>query len=448
MVTMPSRAAVTCGVDIGSTNCKVVALDRGGRVVARASRPTPRHPIDLSIDAVLLFVAIENMIIEACGSEYTVHAVAVAGVGEDGILIDESGEPLGRALAWFDPRRSRLFHDLEPLLLPAPGLGVSTDASRTIVGWLWASNQPGHDRASSWVALADYAAARWSSMAFMSDTLAARTSAWVPETRTWIPDRVAATLHDQALLPEVIPTGDIVGPLRSAHLEHAHVLADGAVVVAGGHDHPIGGWAVHLLHPGAILDSMGTAEVIVAQSAKPYRSDQGHPRVDVAPGIRSEGSTLLRVEELARNYAWASQDPAVADALKNIIDGTTTPDEFLNSEEFYPGVQGGGRPRYALTAPRSPLSRASAVVGALARLGGNAIDAVVGNIPATTRVYAAGGWARSPGWMEVKKSVGGHDITILGESEVTAVGAALLAATALQWPVSPGTALKTERSHP
>jgi xylulokinase len=240
----------------------------------------------------------------------------------------------------------------------------------------------------------------------------------------------------------VVRTGDVVGALSSERLRGAGVLADDAVVIAGGHDHPIGGWSVDLIHHGAILDSMGTAEVVVAQSSGPRPVQRGE--VDTAPGILSDGFTLLRVEELARNVDWASQDPAVARALRAIMRGDTSPDGYLHSDVFVAGTQGGGRPEYGAEAPRSAHSRASAVVGSLARLGTVAIGAVADQMPAASRVYAAGGWARSVGWMDVKRTFTGRDIAIVAEPEVTAVGAALLAATALGWPVSADVALAAE----
>jgi sugar (pentulose or hexulose) kinase len=36
------RDRVSCGVDLGSTNIKAVAVSNDGTVVARHSRPTPR----------------------------------------------------------------------------------------------------------------------------------------------------------------------------------------------------------------------------------------------------------------------------------------------------------------------------------------------------------------------------------------------------------------------
>ncbi|WP_198036932.1 FGGY family carbohydrate kinase [Nocardia sp. BMG51109] len=432
------RRDVVLGADVGSTNVKVVALDAAGHIVARVRRPTPRRTGEVSIDAMVLFELFEELVIEACGGELAAVAVCAAGVGEDGVLVDEDGHPLDAALAWFDPRRTALFHELEPELSPAAGLGVVTDAARTLVGWAWAARRPGAERAKTWLALTDFASCRWSGVDFMSDTLAARTAAWQVRGRTWAEDRVRATLGSPGLLPAVLRAGDIVGPLRSERLRDAGVLAAQAVVVAGGHDHPIGGWGVDRLSPGAVLDSMGTAEVVVAQSMSIISAGEG---IDTAPGIGSTGSTLLRVEELARNVEWASQDPAVAAALQQMISGALPPDGYLSSGTFRPGAAGGARPRYTADAPAAPTSRASAVLGALAALGNQAVQDISALVPDRSRVFTAGGWARSHGWIEIKQAVTGRPVTVITEPETTAAGAALLAARALGWSPDPATTL-------
>lgn len=433
------RTEVVCGIDIGSTNCKVVALDRNGSVVARARQQTPRNRSDLSIDAEGILDAIEDMILEVCGTDYIVAAVACAGVGEDGVLVDKDCRPLGRALAWFDPRRTRLFEGLEPHLSSSDWIGVHANPTHTLTGWLWSRQQGTTTKPASWAAITDYAANRWSKRSFISDSLASRTAAWDRRTRTWLANRVEMTLGSTDLLPEVIRTGEPVGPLHSMRLSGAGVLAPKATVVAGGHDHPIGGWGVDQLHPGAILDSMGTAEVVVAQSPTPNVPRFGN--CDVGPGILSQGSTLLTVTELSRNVDWTSQDPAVAAALRAIIDGSEKPDEYLHSESFIPGGPGGIRPRYAADAPADPLSRASAVAGALARAGDAAIEAVASRMPAGAPVYVAGGWARSQGWIDIKRTFIDTDVHVIPEPEVTAVGAALLAANAINWQVPAKAAL-------
>jgi xylulokinase len=428
-----------CGVDIGSTNTKVIALDPRGVVVARRRRATPRAAAGAPVDALKLLAEIEQMILEICSDTHLVSAVCAAGVGEDGVLVDDGLTPLIPALAWFDPRRVDILAALMPVLDSDAHPCVADDAARTIVGWRWAVDQPGAERARSWLSLTDYAPSVWSGTTFMSDTLAARTAAWDCRTRRWINDRVAAGIGSAELLPPVRRTGDVVGDFVSSHLSIASVIAPDAVVVAGGHDHPIGGWGVHQMDPNSLLDSMGTAEVVVAQS--PSQDVEHSYHIDVAPGIRSAGMTVLSVEELARNVEWASRDAEVKRELDAIIAGDRQPDEYLQEPVFLPGSRGGGRPHFTTDAPRAAVSRASAVLGALARLGERAQHAVSAHLPGEARVYAAGGWSRSHGWVNAKAAATGREITVIRESQVTATGAALLAANAIGWDPSPAVAL-------
>lgn len=435
---MTRRSSVVCGVDIGSTNTKVVGVDPRGVVVGRQIRTTVRD--GLAVDAAALLTVIEDMIVELCADEFSVRAVCVAGVGEDGVLVDDALTPLTQALAWFDPRRAPIYDGLAPHLAASPDLCTGDDAARTFVGWRWAVTQPDAARARSWLALADFPSTVWTGTPFMSDTLAARTAAWHNGTRSWSHDRVLLTLGSPALLPDVRPAGEVVGVLRCPRL--ADVLDDDAVAVAGGHDHPVGGWGVHLMDPGSILDSMGTAEIVVAQSSSP--SDVRSADVDIAPGIQGPGTTVFSVEELARNIEWACRDAEVAAHLRALMSGDAQPDDYLHDAAFVPGRRGGGEPRFVSAAPRAPLSRASAVLGALARFGRNAEDAVAQYLPGRPPVYAGGGWSRLPGFVAAKQMVTGRDLTVIHEPQVTAVGAALLAARAVDWTPSPSVALGHE----
>lgn len=430
-----SRKTVACGIDVGSTNLKVVLLDSEGAIVARSRRVTPRDSRGLSIDITALMRSLDEMIVAACGDVFAVAAVSVAGIGEDGVLVDSRMDVLTDALSWFDPRRKRIFRSFKQELHDDELFDAYTDAARTMTGWKWSREQKSAATATRWLAVADYPASLWSGQAFMSDTLASRTGAWRTSDRSWDKERVELTLGSMALLPPVLPAGDVVGDLQSALLKSAGVLADNAVTVVGGHDHPIGGWGVHQLSPGAVLDSMGTAEVVVMQASAPQR--ERRPGVDFAPGIRSDGRTLMRVEELGRNVAWASQDPGVAAHISALIGGTEEPLPVLEAEYFRCGKRGGGRPSYALDAPRDPHARASAVLGALALAGAQAIDAVRAEAASDAEVRSAGGWSRSPGWLRIKESVMGYASPPIAEPEVTAASAALLAATALGWAPDP-----------
>lgn len=429
---MTMRNEVVCGIDVGSTNTKLVAVAPDGEVVFRTASRTPRHA-DGMLHAPVLLDTVESALARLGERDHVIAAVCTAGVGEDGLLVGPENEALCDVLPWYHPERHRVFHRMESVIHDDPTLPVSTDPARTIVGWRWAREQPHAHLARSWCALADWMAASWARRAFMSDTLAARTAAWRTDTSTWDVDRVSATLGDLALLPEVVPAGRIVGRLHSHRLTAAAVLSPDAVVVAGGHDHPLGAWAIRRLAPTAVVDSMGTAEVIVAQSPRTHA--QRTPLLDVGPGIQGSGSTILAVQELTRNIAWAEQDPNLRREIRRLVAGEVRPTPDLDDDTFRPAGMLQPEPEFSRSAPSEPLRRASAVLGRLARGGEELLDAAAATLDCPPVWFATGGWARSAGWMAIKEQVTGRSFHQISEPEVAAVGAALLAGTAIGWTI-------------
>jgi xylulokinase len=319
---------------------------------------------------------------------------------------------------------------------------VALDPARTVVAWAWIRQHAAHllTGGSSWLAITDYPLAAWTGTPFLTDNLAARSGAWSPWDTDWLPARVASTLGSTEVLPQVLAAGTVIGPIRSTAL--APVLAPGAVAVNAGHDHPIGGWAVDRVAAGAVLDSMGTAEVVVRQVAA--MPAQRPPGIDVSPGITQPGATLLGVHELARNVEWIRRTrpelSSEVDALLASPTRRTVPDEPV----FDFGGQGGATPRWLAAADRmSAPDLALAAVFACARVAVPTIEQLRGwdGLAVGTRVLAAGGWSRSSGWLSLKQQALGAPLEPVPEPEVTAVGAALLAGASVGWTQDAGTAL-------
>ena len=166
-------------------------------------------------------------------------------------------------------------------------LPVGVELTRTAAKWAWLRDERARqvEDAALWVALTDYPAVRWSGRPFMSRTLAARTACYDPVSRAWLP----ALLQDCGAppLPSVMSGGSVVGRVRSDRLRAAGVVSPDTVVVAGGHDHPMGASLVCGSVPGAILDSMGTAELAG------WVSVMSIP-VDWSRGMQARGQRLHR----------------------------------------------------------------------------------------------------------------------------------------------------------
>jgi sugar (pentulose or hexulose) kinase len=220
------------------------------------------------------------------------------------------------------------------------------------------------------------------------------------------------------------------------------VLAPGAVVVAGGHDHPIGGSLVERIRPGAVLDSMGTAEVVVrAADRLDTALAEADEAVSVSAGLLGREATVLAVAELARNMSWATQsDQAVQDMMSKLLTGDIElPEKPRLTDLFIIGEQGGQAPAWSPNAAdASPLERAAAALTACASNGWRIIELLGSATDAP--VFAAGGWTRSPGWMAAKRKLSRRPLDVIPEPEVTAVGAALIAGDGLGWSPDPARA--------
>lgn len=131
------------GIDVGTTNIKVIVFTTSGAPAASASVATPTErpqPGWAEHDPHILWesvVAAIRRALAAIDDPRRVRGLAVASVGEAGVLLDARGEPLTPIIAWYDRRTATYArrwnaHD-DPLetfrltgMLPVPIYGVSS----------------------------------------------------------------------------------------------------------------------------------------------------------------------------------------------------------------------------------------------------------------------------------------------------------------------------------
>ena len=139
-------------------------------------------------------------------------------------------------------------------------------------------------------------AVAWTGRPFMSETLAARTGCYDVYAR-WIEPLLTAA--GAPTLPPVVPAGTVLGRVRNGPLLESGAASTATVVVAGGHDHPMAAATTRRLHPDALVDSMGTANLIYGETTK-----VGEPKLDPyvafsVPAMGNPGLSCLGVFELA-----------------------------------------------------------------------------------------------------------------------------------------------------
>lgn len=392
--------ALYCGIDVGSTNIKVVLADERGRSTWIKSVPAPREHDGIGpvTDARVLLARLEDLIIEgwqAAGGGIPLRAIAAAGIGEDGVGVRDDLTPTCLAIPWLDRRAMDEVSGFEKFY-PEYRFDFYTSAAK----WRWIARNRPEDLtdAKLWITTVDYPGVYWCGEPFLSEGLAGRTACFDVRERRWIPELLDYASAPK--LPRVLKAGQVAGRVRWGRLLEAGAASNETLVVAGGHDHPLATSVILRLAPHARIDSLGTANAIYAETTGPARGAKGFGFDICVPALGGPGVGLLGPVHFAvtlRN-AYGGEGP-----VRSLL---ATPDLGGSSEE-------GIRFRKLL---QEMTEQAKSYLAAL-----DTMEVVHGPI------YATGGWARSDALMRLRATMFGEPITVVDEPELVALGAALVA---------------------
>lgn len=409
-----------CGIDIGSTNVKVVFAGEDGRAWNTLTVPTPRghDGIGPVTDPMALVETLESLIITGwrqLNSGVPLRSICAAGIGEDGIGVTRDMRPTGTAIPWFDRRAGA-----EAEFLSQHHEGMSERAghmmgpTRTAAKWLWLRcNRPADlETAACWIALTDFPAAWWTGNVFLSSSLAPRTACFDVRDRVWMEELLAAS--GAPGLPAILNAGEIAGGVRKGPLRDSGAASPETIVVAGGHDHPVAATMIKRFDRDARVDSMGTANLIYGETAQWPMLRTGRMTYSIppagGPGLSCLGdlelSSMLGAGQSDANYlrAFLSQDRIAGSPPGSVIElKTAVADQAISTRRVLEHV--------------SLMAR---------QLLDDMDDA---GVPAG-RIYTTGGWSRSTSFVELRASIFGQAVHALGDVELTAMGAALFGAQA------------------
>src|SRR5437899_7392490 len=265
------------GIDVGTTNTKTVIFDiETGRICAvGSSRTITRHPLPewSEFDAEYVWGTVLKSIqtaIQQCDRPERIRAISVASMGESAFPVDADGNVLHAAIAWYDQRtvaeaqwweniagRERIFTITGHI--PRPTYGVNK--------LLWLRNHVPQvvDRIHYWLSVEDFVLWKLSGSFATDYSIASRTMLFDQRTLSW-----SEPLLQQAGLPAAwfspaFPSGTAIGTVGKEVAEKTG-LPQQAIVSTGGHDHLCGALATGVTREGHLLESIGTASVIMAVS--------------------------------------------------------------------------------------------------------------------------------------------------------------------------------------
>ncbi|MEW5956587.1 MAG: FGGY family carbohydrate kinase [Chloroflexota bacterium] len=444
---------ITLGLDLGTTNCKVLALDTQGQQVASATAPTPVHPRSTDpsspeYEAIALWELSGRLIREVLAQltpEQRVAGLAVTSMAEAGVLLDAAGQALFPILTWHDRRTQpwRAWWGARLTQAEIYGItGLPLDHIYSVNKILWQRDFDPFTfaRAQTWLCLADWITFCLTGERATSFSQASRTMLFDIRGRAWSDDLLRLAGLAPALMPPALPSGQIVGRV-TAGAAGATGLPAGTPVVSGGHDHICAALAAGVVAPGPVLDSAGTAEAILFPLDAPILTKTaadagvccGHhtvrDRYYLVGGVMSGAVTGWLGRLLAGD--------ASAATLAGLMDEAMAAPLMANGVWFLPYLGGSGPPDrdpaawgawlgLRLKHSRADLMRAAMEGLAFAvRYLLEGLQGVTGS--PITELRAVGGGSRHPWWQSLKADVLGLPVETPAVTDVTAQGAALLA---------------------
>lgn len=270
------------GIDIGSTTLKAVLYNISGDLVASGSRPTerftpyPDHPEWTVWQPEQIWggcaAAMKDAVAQV-GNPHNIKAVAVTGMGMDGVPMDEHGNWLYPFISWHDPRTETQLNWWVKNIGAEKSFSVGGGTLwrfNTALRLLWmAEHEPEIlARTDKWLLIEDFLNFMLCGVRATDYTMASCTLLFDQTTRNWSDELLAQANIDRRLLCDAFPSGTPLGEV-SAAASAATGLPIGTPVVLGGHDYLCGALPVGAFKPGVVLDVTGTWEIVLAAIPEP-----------------------------------------------------------------------------------------------------------------------------------------------------------------------------------
>jgi xylulokinase len=270
------------GIDLGSTSLKCVIYDLAGNVVASGARPTerynpyPAHPEWTVWQPEQIWGGTAAAIREAVAKlddPRHIKAVAVTGMGMDGVPIDEQGNWLYPFISWHDPRTEAQLRWWETHIGADKSFRIGGNTLwrfNTALRLLWmAEHEPGIMACTDkWLLIEDFLNFMLCGRRATDYTMASCTLLFDQCKRDWSDEILSQAGIERRLLCDAYPSGTLLGEVTTKAAE-ATGLPLGTPVVLGGHDYLCGALPVGAFSPGVVLDVTGTWEIVLTAIPAP-----------------------------------------------------------------------------------------------------------------------------------------------------------------------------------
>ncbi|MDN4594372.1 gluconokinase [Polycladomyces subterraneus] len=453
-MTSPS---VVIGVDIGTTSTKAVVFDFYGNVLGLGTTGYPLiqpHPGWVEQDPDEIVQAVLNSVRTAVDaadiSPEKVTAVGFSAAMHSLIAVDTDGNPLTRAWIWADNRGAEQADQLRTLPFGHECYrrsGTPVHPMSPLVKLLWMKEQEPDlfRRASKFVSIKEYLWYRMFGCWAVDASLASATGLYNLSTRDWDPD----ILHFIGIAPDrlspVVPPAEVFTGLQRDCAQRMGLSPDTPFVI-GASDGVLANVGVGAIQSGQLAVTVGTSGAVRTAAFSPATDENARTFCYaltndrwVIGGATNSGGDILR---------WLSES-----VFKGVSDSASpSVDRLLSLAESSPPGADGLLFLPFLTGERAPYwdpDARGAWVGLrlhhqTAHLARAALEGVTFTLRAITdavrdvsgtqaeSIRASGGFVRSPFWLQLTADILNATVEVPENKEASAMGAAVLALTAIR----------------
>ncbi len=445
---------VSLGIDIGGTGCKCVAFHTDGSQLAIAYREYPLAAGQVKLPPEMMTNCVFEVIGE-CIKQLTdpgeVAAITVSSYGEAFVAVDQDGNALTDNLLYLGDNENEDFSRLVEEVGEEKFMRIARilpDASYSLSKMLY--TQKTADRPVwKYLFIAGFITYQLTGKACADVSLACRSLLYDVENRCWSDELLQQCGIAADTLPEVLPTGGKVGTILP-EIAKKLGLSNAVQIVIGAHDQIVNALGAGVHNIGDAVDTSGTCECLtplfgtIPESLEfqknnfacvPYLESNGF--VTYAYNI-SAGSVVRWYRDALAAYLnaeAAASNKSVYDLLNEQCPDAPT------SLMILPFLQGmGGTPDVdakatgliagLTTQTRLPDIYRAILEGITFEMRYNQ-EKLAENGVKFNRLYACGGGAKSPAWLQIKADILGCEIIPVKRDETGAMGSAILGIAAV-----------------
>ena len=428
------------GIDVGTTGCKLTAYNEKGEFLHRSyveyevNRSVGEHEIDGKI----IFSGIKEVIKETVAAVGNIDAIGVTSFGETFVMLDKDDNVLLPSMLYTDPRGTEEAEsfDKEKVMKIA---GVKPHAMYSLPKIIWVkNNKPDvYEKTEKILLFEDYIVYMLTGKAQIDYSLAARTMGFDIHKLEWSKELFDFAGIDVNKMACAVPTGTVAGKVK-AELFDEIGLKD-TVIVSGCHDQIAATVGSGVFDAGSAVDGTGTAECVIPVFDKvPEIKEIYEDNYSIVPYVEKgkyvcyalsfTGGAAIKWfrDNFASDLSYKELDEMIDNTPGDILvlphfAGAANPYMDSFSKAAFVGI--------TLETTRDKLYKA-VMEGVTYEMFLNLNRLKAGDI-VPEKLYATGGGASSPVWLQMKANILGVPITAIDAQEVGAMGTVMMVGVAV-----------------